>query len=29
MRLLTNNPFRLGALRGFGIEITDRMEFDT
>lgn len=29
MRLLTNNPFRLSALRGFGIEITDRIGFDT
>ncbi len=29
MRLLTNNPVRLGSLRGFGIEITERMGFDT
>jgi 3,4-dihydroxy 2-butanone 4-phosphate synthase/GTP cyclohydrolase II len=29
MRLLTNNPFRLNALKGFGIEITERVGFDT
>jgi 3,4-dihydroxy 2-butanone 4-phosphate synthase/GTP cyclohydrolase II len=29
MRLLTNNPFRLNALKGFGIEIEARMEFTT
>jgi GTP cyclohydrolase II len=29
MRLLTNNPFRLTALKGFGIEITERVGFDT
>lgn len=29
MRLLTNNPFRLNALKGFGIEITERIGFDT
>jgi 3,4-dihydroxy 2-butanone 4-phosphate synthase/GTP cyclohydrolase II len=29
MRLLTNNPFRLTALRGFGIEITERVGFST
>jgi 3,4-dihydroxy 2-butanone 4-phosphate synthase/GTP cyclohydrolase II len=29
MRLLTNNPVRLNALGGFGIEITERIGFDT
>ena len=29
MRLLTNNPPRLNALRGFGIEVTDQVRFTT
>jgi 3,4-dihydroxy 2-butanone 4-phosphate synthase / GTP cyclohydrolase II len=28
MRLLTNNPVRLNALRGFGIEVTGRVSID-
>lgn len=28
MRLLTNNPIRLGALSGFGIEIEERIGFE-
>jgi 3,4-dihydroxy 2-butanone 4-phosphate synthase / GTP cyclohydrolase II len=28
MRLLTNNPVRLSALKGFGIEVTERVAID-